>query len=177
MCGPHGSAAVRARDVAVQQAHNAAMRRLARWVLLAFVLACVLLSGALFLLQRWIGTDDFRDRVQAQAGEAMGREVRLGALVVDVWPLPAVALNRVEIGTRPAIRIERVEVRPVLSALWSGRLVLSTLLVRRADLSQAAVDDLAQAWRDRKPASAAQTGGSGGSDRGAMGQGLSLIHI
>jgi hypothetical protein len=121
------------------------MRRIGQWLLLSFVLTCVLLSVALFLLYRWVGTDDFRSRVQIQASEVAGREVRLQAVTVDVWPLPAVVLNRVEVATRPAIRIARIEVRPVLPALFSGRLELSTLLVRQADLSQAAVDDLRSA--------------------------------
>lgn len=136
-------------------AHNAPMRRIGRWVLLAFVLTCVLVSAVFFLLHRWISTDDFRSRAQAQASEVLGREVRLGALAVDIWPLPAVALNRVEIGTRPLIRIERIEVRPVVAALFSGRLELSTLLVRQADLSQAAVDDLLAAWLARRSTTAA----------------------
>ncbi|MEO8544655.1 MAG: AsmA family protein [Burkholderiaceae bacterium] len=154
------------------------MRRLARWVLLTFVLSCVLLSVMLFLLQRWIATDDFRDRVQAQASEALGREVRLGALAVDVWPLPGVALNRVEIVTRPVIRIERIEVRPVLAALWSGRLELSTLLVLGADLSQPAFDDLAQAWRARKlPAGPGSGSGQrqGAASDSAAGMGVTAI--
>jgi len=138
----------------VRLAHNAPMRKIARWLLLAFVLTCVLFSAALFILHRWIGTDDFRLRAQAQAGEVLGREVRFGHLTVDVWPLPALALNRVEVATQPMIRIERIEVRPVLPALLSGRLELSTLLVRQADLSQLAVDDLLAVRQTHKPKSA-----------------------
>lgn len=126
------------------------MRKIARWLLLTFVLACVLFSVALFILHRWIATDDFRYRVQAQATDVLGREVRLGVLTVDVWPLPAVALNRVEVATQPVIRIERIEVRLVLAALLSGRLEWSTLLVRQADLSQAAVADLLAARQTRQ---------------------------
>jgi hypothetical protein len=126
------------------------MRKIARWLLLTFVLTCVLFSVVLFILHRWIATDDFRLRAQAQASELLGREVRLGVLTVDVWPLPAVALNRVEIATQPLIRIERIEARPVLAALLSGRLELSTLLVRQADVSQAAADDLLAAHNDRR---------------------------
>ena len=123
--------------------------------MLTFVLTCVVISAVLFLLHRWISTDDFRNLAQAQLSEALGRDVRLGALTVDIWPLPAVALNRVEIETRPQqIRIERIEVRPVAAALLSGRLELSTLLVRQADLSQAAVDDLLAARLTRKSATA-----------------------
>lgn len=125
------------------------MRKIARWLLLTFVLSCVVFSAVLLFLHRWIATDDFRSRAQAQAGAVLGREVRFGQLTVDVWPLPAVALNRVEIATQPAIRIDRIEVRPVLPALlFAGRLELSTLLVRQLDLSHLALDDLLAA---RKP--------------------------
>ena len=145
------------------------MRKIARWLLLTFVLACVVFSTILFLLHRWISTDDFRDRVQAQVTEVLGREVRLGALTVDIWPLPAVALNRVEIVTKPSIRIERIEVRPVVAALLSGRLELSTLLVRQPDLSQAAVDDLLAARLARQSALASGQTPSAGSTQGAVG--------
>ncbi len=144
------------------------MRKIAQWLLLTFVLTCGLFSVVLFILHRWIATDDFRHRVQAQATGVLGREVRLGVLTVDVWPLPAVALNRVEVATQPVIRIERIEVRPLLAALLSGRLELSTLLVRQADLSQAAVDDLlaarqtGQAGKDRQRRTGpGATGGNG----------------
>lgn len=140
--------------MALPPAHNARMQKFAKWLLLVFVLTCMLLSAGLFALQRWIGTDDFRVRVQDSAGEALGRSVRLGALAVDILPLPAVVLNHVEVGTRPVMRLERVEVRPVLAALFGGRLELSTLLVRRADVSQAAVDDLMQSLRARRSTSA-----------------------
>lgn len=134
------------------------MRRIGQWLLLAFVLTSVLLSVALFLLHRWVGTDDFRSRVQAQASEVAGRDVRLQAVSVDVWPLPAVVLSRVEVATQPAIRIARIEVRPVLAALLSGRLELSTLLVRQADLSQAAMDDLRSAQQPARSPQAGQRG-------------------
>jgi hypothetical protein len=138
-------------------------------MLLTFVLTCVLISAVLFLLHRWINTDDFRGRAQAQVSEVLGREVRFGALAVDIWPLPAVALNRVEIASTPSIRIERIEVRPVVAALLSGRLELSTLLVRQADLSQAAVDDLLAARLARKQAPASGKSPQTGSAKSAAG--------
>ncbi len=155
------------------------MRKIARWLLLTFVLTCVLFSAALFVLHRWIGTDDFRSRAQAQAAQALGRDVRFGQLTVDVWPLPALALNRVEVATQPAIRIERIEVRPVLPALFSGRLELSTLLVRQADLSQLAVDDLLAARHAGKPGAApgSTDGKPGTSGGGTPAPDADVIHV
>ena len=154
------------------------MRKIARWLLLTFVLACVVFSVVLFILHRWIASDDFRSRAQIQASQALGREVRFGHLTVDVWPLPALALNRVEIVTQPAMRIERIEVRPVLPALFSGRLELSTLLVRQADLSRLALDDLLAARQTHKPK--ADTGQADrkptGNDGGAAPQ-VDVIHV
>lgn len=109
---------------------------------LLLLLASFLLGAGLFVLQQWIGTDDFRSRVEVLAGSALGKEVTAANLVVDIWPVPAVAVNALQIKTRPAIRLERVEVRAVLSGLLAGRLELATLLVRRAEVSQAALDDL-----------------------------------
>lgn len=111
---------------------------------LSLLLASFLLGAGLFVLQQWIGTDDFRTRVEAQIASALGQTVAVGSLVVDIWPVPAVAVNALQIQTRPPIRLERVEVRAVLSGLLAGRLELATLLVRRAEVAQAGVDDLIQ---------------------------------
>lgn len=123
------------------------MKKLGKWLALSLLLASFLLGAGLFVLQQWIGTDDFRTRAQALAGSALGKEVVLGGLVVDIWPVPAVAVNALQIKTSPQMRLERVELRAVLSGLLAGRLELATLLVRRAEVSQAAVDDLVASLR------------------------------
>ena len=70
---------------------NVAMKQLGRWLVLALLVIVLLLSAGLFALQRWVGTDDFEARVQAQAGEALGVPVRLGRIAVDLWPMPTAA--------------------------------------------------------------------------------------
>lgn len=142
---------------------NDGMKRVGKWLALGLLIASLLLGAGLLALHRWIGTDDFRSRVEAQARIALGKEVVIGALVVDIWPVPAVALNAVQIKTSPAILVARVEVRPVLASLLAARLELATLLVRHADVSQAAVDELLLSLPQRKPA----PGGSGGGGTGS----------
>ena len=145
------------------QAHNAGMKSLGKWLALSLLLASFLLGAGLFVLQQWIGTDDFRSRVEALVGSALGKEVTVANLVVDIWPVPAVAINALQIKTHPAMRLERVEVRAALSGLLAGRLQLATLLVRRAELSQAALDDLIESLSRVQSAPGKQTRGP---DRG-----------
>lgn len=115
----------------------------------SLLLLLVLAWGGLYW---WLGSDDLRVRTQAQLSAALGVEVRLGGMVVDVWPVPAVALRQVQILTQPALRIERLELRPAWRALLRRELVVTTAVVHQADLSQAGVAQLLDAMA-RLPAS------------------------
>ena len=112
--------------------------------------AAVVLCLAWFAAQSWLGSADFRVRVESAASAQAGVPVRLGRVALDVWPVPGVALEKVRIETQPAITVERVEARAQLAALVAGRLMLSSLRVERADISQAGWDDLS-ARRSKKP--------------------------
>ncbi len=131
------------------------MKKWGTWLVLALalVLAGLIVGAGLFALQGWIGTDDFKARAQEQAGVALGVPLQLGRVEVDLWPVPALAVVDVLVGTRPALTLERVEVRPVLAGLLTGLLELASLLVRRADLPQAGIDQVLAA-QQKQPAAA-----------------------
>ncbi len=127
------------------------MYRLGKWFLLALLLAGLLVGAGLFALQRWIGTDAFKAPAKSRLGAATGVAVQLGRIEVGSWLVPALALVALEIQTRPALTIERVEARLGLSGLLAGRLELATLVLRRANLPQAGIDQLLASLID-KPA-------------------------
>ena len=141
---------------------NGVMKRLAKWLVLLFAMVALLLGAGLFALQRWMGSDDFKARVQAQASAALGVTVQLASIKVDLWPVPAMALADVEVQTRPALIAERIEVRVVLGTLLAGQLELATLLVRRADLPQAGIDQLLASLKKQSGASPAPEAGAKG---------------
>ncbi len=116
-------------------------------------LLCVVGLG-LFALQHWVGSDDFRARVQAQAEAALGVPVALGRLQVDPWPVPAVALEAVAVQTQPALTARRIELRLQLGELLAGRLAVASLVVIGADLPQTGIDQLLQAVRTASDAAA-----------------------
>jgi hypothetical protein len=78
----------------------------------------------------------------------------MGRLSVDLWPLPAVAVDDVRLQTRPPISVTRVEARPVWTALLLGRLEIATLLVRQAVLPQTALAALGAAMQKKDEAAA-----------------------
>lgn len=126
------------------------MNRVSKWLLIGLLLVVLLLVAALFAVQRWIGTEDFRHRVMQEAGQALGVGVVIGRIDVTVWPLPALVLERIELKTRSALTVERLEVRPAWSELLLGRLAPATLIVRRAVLPQSAIDALVAALQKKK---------------------------
>jgi uncharacterized protein involved in outer membrane biogenesis len=132
------------------------MNRVMKW-LAAIVLAIALLLGAVAAaLQHWVRSEDFRERVGQQISAALGVPVQLGGVSVDVWPLPAVALDRVQFESRPALTLERVEARPAWAGLLQGRLEIATLIVRNAVVPEQAVAAITAAFRKPRPAAPAQ---------------------
>jgi hypothetical protein len=136
------------------------MPRLVRLLIIALCLALLLGAGVAVALHLWTGSDGFRQRIEREASTALGVPVRLARVTVDVWPLPAVALEGLEIQASPALTLERVVARPVWAALLSGRLEVSTLRVRKAVLPQATLVLLAARLKDPAREVAPPAGGT-----------------
>ncbi len=132
------------------------MRTWMKWLLGIALGLVVLVAAALFGLWRWAASDDFRQRAQQQASQALGVPVQLGGIQLAVWPAPSVAVNDVRVQTRPALTLERVEARPVWSSLLAGRPELDALVVRNAVLPQQGLVALATAAQRKEGASGAQ---------------------
>ena len=116
------------------------MSKTFKYVAVLIVSLVLLFAALVFALHRWVRNDDFRQRVTKEAATALGVPVVLGSITVDVWPVPAVALNQVKLQSTPAITVERIEARPQLLSLLQGQLVVATLVVRQAVLPQAGLD-------------------------------------
>jgi uncharacterized protein involved in outer membrane biogenesis len=123
--------------------HNAVMTRALKWLVGIVLLLVLLLAVVAALLQRWVGTEDFRGRVSQQVSTALGVPVQLGGITVDVWPLPAVGVDQVRIKSQPPLTLERIEARPVWAGLLQGRLEVATLVVRNAVVPELAVTAIA----------------------------------
>ncbi len=139
------------------------MHRLIKW-LLALVLLPLLLLGAIALaLQSWVDSDDFRGRVSQQISSALGVPVEVGRITVDVWPLPAVGMDRVLVKSAPPLTLDRIEARPSWAPLLLGRLEIATLLVRDAVVPERAVSAIASAVQKKRAKDGAPAKPSGGS--------------
>ncbi|WBY00024.1 AsmA family protein [Ramlibacter tataouinensis] len=131
------------------------MRTSIKWLLGLALGLVLLLAAALFGLWRWAASDDFRQRAQQQASQALGLPVQLGAIRLSVWPAPSVAVDDVRVQTRPPLTLERVEARPVWSSLLAGRPELDALVVRNAVLPQQGLVALATAVQKQEAAAGA----------------------
>ncbi|MBI5278898.1 MAG: AsmA family protein [Burkholderiales bacterium] len=137
------------------------MARAIKWLAIAGAAGVLLLAVVVLALHRWLGTDDFRQRVEREASAAAGLPVKVGALSIDLFPLPAVAVDQLRIDSKPPLTLERVEARPRWQPLLQGRLEVATLVVRQAVLPQPAIAAIvASVQKQRaspmKPAAAAQ---------------------
>lgn len=126
-----------------------------KWVGLAAAVFVLLLVAVAVALQQWLRTDDFRARVEREATAALGVPLKLGRLSVDLWPLPAVAADNVQVRTRPAVTLARIEARPKWLALLGGRLEIATLVVRQAVLPQAGIAAIGAALQKKDKAAGA----------------------
>lgn len=133
------------------------MVKIFKWVVFLALGLVVLLAAVIFVLHRWVSTEGFAERVEREATAALGVRVDLDHVAVDVWPLPAVAVTGISVQSKPPITVERVEVRPQWQALLRGRLVVSTLLVRRAVLPQQGIDGVLLLLQKKKPAAPTPT--------------------
>lgn len=131
------------------------MARFLKWLLWAALAAVLLLAATVFALHRWVGTDNFRQRIEREASAALGVPVVLGSIAVSVWPLPAVALGGLTVQSKPSVTLERLEVRPQWQALLQGQLRVSTLIVRKAVLPQLGIDAILLVLQKKSSASAA----------------------
>lgn len=132
------------------------MAKLLKWVAIAIGAFVILFVGVALALQYWLRTDDFRTRVEREASAAIGAPLKLGKLSIDLWPLPAVAAEDVQVRTRPAITVGRVEARPVWAGLLAGRLEIATLIVRKAVLPQSGIAALGAAMQKKEKKGAAK---------------------
>jgi hypothetical protein len=127
------------------------MNRVLKWLLGIAAVIVVLFAAVAIALKSWVGSDDFRLRVAKEVSAAAGVPVELGALTVDVWPLPAVAVERVQVKSNPPLSFERIEARPVWSGLLQKKLEISTLYVRNAVVPQDAIAAVAAAYKKAHP--------------------------
>ncbi|MES2280472.1 MAG: hypothetical protein V4542_03585 [Pseudomonadota bacterium] len=131
------------------------MARYFKWLLWALLVLVVLLAAVILALHRWVGSDDFRQRVEREAGAALGVPVVVGSMAVDVWPLPAVAFGGLTVQSQPPVTLERLEVRPQWQALLRGELAVATLIIRKAVLPQRGIDAILLALQKKKQVAAA----------------------
>lgn len=128
------------------------MARLAKWVFGLLALLGLLVVAAAVALHQWLGTGDFRARLEQESAAALGVPVALARVHLSLWPLPAVALDGVLVRTKPELTLQRVELRPDWGALLRGRREVASLVIRRAQLPQQGIDQLLAAMQKKKQA-------------------------
>jgi uncharacterized protein YhdP len=137
------------------------MTRFLKWGVALVLLGLLTVALTVWAASLWVDGDDFRQRVSREASQAAGVPVQVGRVSVSLWPMPGLALEAVEVQTRPPLRLARLEAQPTLAALLQGSMTVATLVVRGAELPQRGIDALLLARREQDQASGqAQRAGS-----------------
>lgn len=146
------------------------LRKLLKLVFWLGLVGLVLLAAAGYGLHRWLGTDDFRARVEREASARLGLTVRLAALKVAAWPVPAVAVEGLVVAApgahsmTGAVTLARIDLRPDWVSTVSGRPAVATLVLRDAVLPLDVVSAIATAAGQRLGAGRAPASGEGAMD-------------
>ena len=125
------------------------MPRALKRTLIGLAALLLLLGIAFVAAQHWLGSDDFRARVEREAAHVLGVPLRLQSIKVALWPLPGVSLQGIELPVMPPISAARVVVRPQWPALLGGMPRIASLRVKDAFLPQAGLDALQAAINAR----------------------------
>ncbi|WP_210542984.1 hypothetical protein [Rhodoferax sp. PAMC 29310] len=118
------------------------MNKALKWISVTGLAAGVLVVGSVWGLQTWLGSADFKARVEREATQSLGVGVKLGGIEVSVFPKPAVVVTDIEVATKPALSLAYVGVRPELGRLLMGEWSVGSVLVRDASLPQHGIDAL-----------------------------------
>ncbi len=129
-------------QVSASSNRKSTARRVLQWLAVLAVVLLLLLAAATYAMHRWVGSADFRARVEREASTALGAPIALGGLQVAVFPVPAVAVDGVNVKTPTPLTFGRVEVRPDWRAALVGGAAIQTLVVRDAVLPEKGVDAL-----------------------------------
>jgi hypothetical protein len=140
-----------------------------RW-LIGVGSGALLAAAGLAALSHWLGSDDFRQRVQVLISDAVGAPVTMERIRLDLRPWPAVGVvglavapteaRAVRQGARPAARaappitVGRIALQPDYGELLAGRLRLAVLHVDDAVLPQGTLLALSVLHADRPGADA-----------------------
>ena len=122
------------------------MTRAIKFFLSLLLALALLLGAALAALAWWISGDGLRVQLQETASERLGVPVQLEKISLNVWPLPALALQGVVIQTQPPLAAQRIEARPAWRSLLSTprQLEVLALHLQGVQLPQRGLDQLQQ---------------------------------
>lgn len=118
------------------------MNKTLKWLGVIGLAACLLAWAAVWGLQTWLGSADFKARVERQAIQSLGVGVTVGAIQVSVWPQPTVVVTDIEVQTSPVLSLGSVGVRPEVGHLLVGQWSVGSVLVRDVTLPQHGLDAL-----------------------------------
>lgn len=121
---------------------NVGMNKALKWTGVGVVVVLGLVAALVLGLQTWVGSADFKARVEREALKAGGVAVTVESIEVSVWPQPAVVVKGIEVQTQPALSLAYVGVRPALGRLLWGEWSVGSVLVRDATLPQHGIDAL-----------------------------------
>jgi AsmA family len=116
------------------------LRKRTMWRLAGAAVALVLAAG---LVAPLLDADRFGERVKASLRDALGREIEIGNVHLNLFSGPGFSVDRVVIhedpaaGIEPFAYVESLDARVSFKSLWTGRLEFSSLKLEGASVNLA----------------------------------------
>jgi uncharacterized protein involved in outer membrane biogenesis len=141
-------------------------------LLIGFIGLAALLVGVALIAPSFINWNDYRAEIATEVHKATGRKLTIdGNIDVALLPAPKLSVAKVRLanldGARDAdmMRLDTLDVRIAFWPLLSGKIVVSSISLRGADIALEALADGRKNWQFA-PGAAAPATGTGGADSG-----------
>ncbi len=142
------------------------MKTILKWLLGLLLTGGLLLAAVGAALAWWLSGDSLRQQLQAQASERLGLPVQVAKLSLSLFPLPAVAVSGILIGTAEPLSAEHIALRPAWGSLLAAgaqprELELLSLTLKGLKLPQRGLDQLQQLLSKKEQAAQISQGAQG----------------
>jgi hypothetical protein len=112
-------------------------KKIVLWIMGSLLVVVLLAGGFVLLLPRLIDMEPIKERILTKLSQEVGGQVTYESFDLSYFPQPYVVIHQASLSVPGIVagKLESVEIYPALSALFRGKLHISTILMSSPDFS------------------------------------------